>query len=381
MLNIRLPFREDVVAIVDIGPGSARAALASVHPDGIHIHAQTYTLISIENETPEHSVSALAERIDDVCKRLIERAAQKGVNARVQKVYCVVHSPWTHSRTVRKRVDYPKETKISESHISGVAKEMLAEIKGVDMSSMMEASVIRTWLNGYPVVKPEGRSAHSLVVCAIVSDLDASVKKNAESAILRAFPTATIQWRSSAHAMQAVLGSLYRNDENYLAVDMGLDSTHIISVRDGFPIGERVVPEGLRTILTRIDPKRVAEETLGLIRMLAHDACEGGACEAIQKAMAIAEPELAKLYGEALSGLASERRLANMLVLSANPDIVDWMRQFFSRLDFTQFTATTLPFSVVLLEKGNAAALVTSDEDLHSQIVFAAALVNKESRE
>jgi hypothetical protein len=261
------------------------------------------------------------------------------------------------------------------------AEELLPEAKGIDMQSMMEAAVIRTWLNGYPVVKPEGRSAHSLVVCAIVSDINATVRKNAEAAIRRAFPTADIQWRSFARAMQAVLGSLHRDDENYLAVDMGLDTTQMISVRDGFPIGERIVPEGLRTVLMRIDPKRVAEETLGLIRMLARDACEGSACEAIQKAMAVAEPELAKLFGELLGGLAAERRLANRLVLCAHPDIVDWMKQFFSRLDFTQFTATTLPFSVVLLEKDNPGTPVHAEEDLHAQIMFAAALVNKESRE
>ena len=142
-----------------------------------------------------------------------------------------------------------------------------------------------------------------------------------------------------------------------------------------------MVPQGLRTSLTRVDPKRVAEETLGLIRMLSRDSCEGAACESIQRAMATAEPELAKLFGEALGGLASGRRLANTLVLSANPDIVDWMRQFFSRLDFTQFTATTLPFTVSVLEKEDPRLGISADEELHSQITIAAALVNKEMRE
>lgn len=381
MLNIRLPFREDVFAIVDIKPGAARAVLASHESGMIRIHAQTSTLISIESETPEHSIVALTERMDDVLKRLNEKGGQKGLNARISKVYCIVHEPWTHSLTVRKRVDYNEEKRIHDTDIAALAKEMLAEIKGIDMSSMMEAAVIRTWLNGYPVIHPENRSAHALVVCAIVSDINGTIKKNAEAAIHRAFPTATIEWRSAARTMQTVLGSLLREDENYLAVDMGLDVTHLISVRDGFPIGERVVPQGLRTILTRIDPKRVAEETLGFIRMLSRDACEGTACEAIATAMASAEPELAKIFGEALGGLASERRLANTLVLSANPDVVDWMKQFFSRLDFTQFTATTLPFAVTVLDHGDHRLNIAADEELHASLVFAAALVNMELSE
>jgi hypothetical protein len=381
MLNIRLPFREDVFAIVDIGPGGARAALASHVNGAVHVYAQTHTLISIESETPEHSIAAIGERLDDVCKRLLEKGAQKGLNARVSRVYCVVHQPWTHSLTVRKRVDYKEEKKIYEADISALAKEMLGEIKGIDMNAMMEAAVIRTWLNGYPVVKPENRTAHALVVCALVSDIDQTVKKNAEAAILRAFPTAAVEWRSAARVMQVVLGSVLRDDENYLAVDMGLDVSHLISVRDGFPMGERVVPQGLRTILTRIDPKRVAEETLGFIRMLSRDACEGTACEAISAAMASAEPEFAKIFGEAFGGLAADRRLANTLVLLANPDVVDWMRQFFSRLDFTQFTATTLPFNVTVLDATDSRLKISTDEDLHAQIIFAAALVNRELSE
>ncbi len=380
MLNIRLSFRDEVIAIVDIAPGSARAALVSLHADGVHVHAQTYSLISIESEKAEHSIAAIGERVDDVCKRLLERAGQKGITGHIQTVYCVVHTPWAHSTTVRKRTDFESETKINESHISGLAKDLLSEVKGLSTESMMEAAVIRTWLNGYPTEQAEGKSAHSLVVCAIISEIDQAVKKNAEAAIHRAFPSSTIEWRSAARAIQVTLGAMYREDENYLAVDMGLDTTHIISVRDGFPNGERIVPMGLRTILTRVDAKRVAEETLGLIRMLSRDACEGAACEAIQKAMALAEPELAKIYGEGFSALAAERRLANTLVLSANPDIVDWMRQFFSRLDFTQFTTTTLPFAVTLLDAAEFTPRVTSDESLHSQIVFAAALVNTERK-
>ncbi len=380
MLNIRLPFREEVIAIVDIGPGSAYAALISVGAAGAHIHAQSFSLISIEVETPEHSITAIGDRVDDVCKRLLEQAAQKGITGHIKTVYCVVHTPWTHSTTVRKRLDFETETRVHESHISGVAKDMLAEMSSLNHDTLMEAAVIRTWLNGYPVVNPEGKSAHSLVVCAIVSELDPSVKKNAEAAIHRAFPSSIVEWRSAARAMQTTLGALRRDDENYLALDMGMDSTQIISVRDGFPIGERIVPQGLRTILARVDKKRVAEETLGLIRMLSRDACEGSACEAIQKSMAIAEPELAKFFGESLGGLAAERRLANTLVLSANPDIVDWMKQFFSRLDFTQFTATTLPFSVSVLENNVDYPQISSEESLHGPIFFAASLVNTEQR-
>ncbi len=380
MVAFHLPSRERLIAFVDVEAGGARAAILSVQNNSVRVVSQAYSLIQIEVETAEHSIAAIGDRLDDVCKRALLAAEQKGVRSPITSVYAVVHAPWTTSETVRKRVDFPTETHIKDSHIADLAKQVLGEVKTINTAAVMEASVIRTWLNGYAVTDLNGKSAHSVSASAVISNIDPSAQKNIEAALHRAFPVATIEWRSGARALQSVLGSLYIRDENYLAVDLGVDSTFIVSVRDGMPTGERVVPHGLRSILTKIDATRPAEETLGLIRMLSRDACEGTACEAIQKAMAIAEPELVKFYGETLSSLATDRRLSNTLILFANPGIIDWMKQFFSRLDFTQFTATTQPFIVVPFESSMLGSATESDELLHAPIALGAALVNMEIR-
>jgi hypothetical protein len=259
-----------------------------------------------------------------------------------------------------------------------LAKQALADVKTIDVQALVEAAVVRTWLNGYPVEKIEGKVARSVSAATIMSDMPEAIKRNIESALSRAFPVAKIEWRSATRAIQTVLGHAYMQDENYLAVDMGIDSTYIVAVRDGMTCGEKIVPEGLRNILSRIDSKRPAEETLGMVRMLGHDACEGTACEQIQKTMAVAEIELAKVFGEAFGALAAERRLANTLVLFANADIIDWMKQFFSRIDFTQFTETTLPFSVVPFDEHLSGYGVDSDEAPLTPVLLGASLVNTE---
>lgn len=376
-MEIHLPLRDDLIAIVDIVQGSVRAAIVSGrrgHPLTVHAHA--YGLIAIDEETAEHAIAALSSRIEETCTRVHNVVTEKGIRGRIKTAYCFVHEPWAHSGVSRAREDYTEETRIRDAHISKVAAVALSRIKEMEPKGMVEAAVLRTWFNGYPVSNPDNKSAHSLAVSVIGSEIDERVRKRAEAAIHRSFPVAEIKWRSFSRAVQQTLGALYLQDENYLAVDMCLDTTHILSVRDGILSGEKIVPEGVRTILKRLDPKRPAEETLGYIRMLIRDACEGTACEAIQKAMAVVEPELVKVFGSAFSALASERKLANSLVLIAHPDIIDWMKQFFSRIDFSQFTTTTLPLSVATYDAGLAG--LTVDSPLHAALALDSSFVNRE---
>ena len=115
--------------------------------------------------------------------------------------------------------------------------------------------------------------------------------------------------------------------------------------------------------------------------MAAHDHCEDKACEDIKNGMARAEQELIRIFGEAMARLATSRRLPNKLVLAVESDMADWLSHFFSRIDFTQFTVTTQPFSVEVLSAENLKNLVTasdSGKNVDSGLLVAAAFVNSE---
>ena len=93
--------------------------------------------------------------------------------------------------------------------------------------------------------------------------------------------------------------------------------------------------------------------------------------------MAEAEPEFAKRFGGAFATLAAKRKLANTLVLFAHPDMAEWMRHFFSRLDFTQFTQTSQPFDVITYGVGESGV---DYGGMHPSLILAGELVNIESR-
>ena len=147
----------------------------------------------------------------------------------------------------------------------------------------------------------------------------------------------------------------------HLIVDVSGDSTNCLVIHKDTAAEHIAVPEGTRTILKRIVGKGMAEETLSLMRMVARDACGTPACEQLNASLVRVETELAKTFGEAFGKLMSLRRLPNDLVLIVAPDFAPWMSNFFSRLDFGQFTVTTRQFATRTLSPGDLGTFVAQN--------------------
>ena len=119
------------------------------------------------------------------------------------------------------------------------------------------------------------------------------------------------------------------------------------------------------------------EETLSMIRALETDSCSNDECRRIADALVQTEQRLTRAFGERLSLLAAPRRLPNTLVLLAAEEILPWLSEFFGRIDFAQFTTTTLPFSVIAPRVTGHAE---GDGAADAQLRLACALVHSELR-
>jgi len=80
--------------------------------------------------------------------------------------------------------------------------------------------------------------------------------------------------------------------------------------------------------------------------MLERESASTESAEAVQKAVAASEQDLVKTFAEAIGSITAAERVANNLLLITHPDLEPWLSRFFSRIDFAQFTITTLPFAV-----------------------------------
>ncbi|MBI5644975.1 hypothetical protein HY970_02645 [Candidatus Kaiserbacteria bacterium] len=371
------PRAERSIVVVDVVPGGVGAAILSLTPDGsAHIIASHRSMVTLEVETPEHSIAALGERMDAVLGAL--RSARPTLP--ISEVYCVIHSPWARSSMVSSKSEYTGPTEIDQHAITDTARASMKDARGIDLKNLFEARAVRIWLNGYPVQMPEGKQAQTLEIVSLLSDLDPELRSSIEVSVHHTFANAKVVFRSAIRTFLDALARIPSADGSYLVVDMGVDATEIVSVRDSAIAGTRTVSEGLRTILARVAPDRPVQESLSTIRMLLRDACEGEACNQIREAIAKAEPELVRIFGEVIGELAAGERVANKLVLIAHEDLQEWLEQFFTRIDFTQFTLTTLPFVTYAMSSADSRVYAADASHLDTALHFDAALVNIDAR-
>lgn len=371
--------RGKIFAVADIGSGSASVAIfAAQKGKPATILAAQSTVLPIEDRKADATMTAVISALSESANKVLT-AAQALKMGHVQNVYAVIRAPWVQSKTIRGAKKFPTDEKVNDQMISALAQEALSGEKELAREKLIEASVVRVELNGYPTAKPVGKHAHAVVVSAIASECEPRIKSAVEETLSKVFSSKP-SLRSGTRALLTVLRERSAAHVDYLIVDMTSEATSIISVHKGAPVEHVVVPEGTRTILKRVAGKGLPEETMTLIKMLARDHCEDAACESVKEAMARAEQDLIKTFGEAMAKLAAIRRLPVTLVLSAELGMAEWLSHFFTRIDFTQFTITTQPFSVEILAPEDLVSLVALSPGKTTDIglLTAIALVNSE---
>ena len=370
---------ERIVAVADIGSGSAALAIASVSSGApIRVLIAERVGLKIEERTKEATIAALGEELAQVGEKVTKAYAAGGTVKPVQEVYCVIRPPWSHSMGARvhKELDTPKV--VTEAMVTELAKQALAEVAEVDRNNLLEANIMRIELNGYPTSEPEKKTAHEISLFALVSDYDASLRAAALVALQKVFPHLTPVFRSAIRSLLTVLQQELGIGEDLILVDIGNEATTLTTLHGGVIAQQGAIPEGVRTIIKRLAPTGMPEETLSLVRMLGRDQCSGAACDTLKEAMVKAEPELVRVFGEGMASSAEGKRLPNRLLLMAQPDLLPWLTKFFGRIDFTQFTQTTQPFVVETLGLPELSTFATADEKvaLDARLALSVTVVN-----
>ena len=361
--------RERVVAVVDIGSASAAVAILVIGPDGsASVIAAERVQLSIEQRTQDAAIAGIGESLKTAGENVQKKyaASKQKSNAAIDELFVIMHAPWSRSQTARATATFKDDVLITDRIISDLAKKALAEEHTIDGKNLLEASVIRVELNGYPSAKPVGKRVKEIAVYALLSDFTSDIRDLIETTLQRIFPTLSPVFRSATRAAVTVLRERTGPIKDYLLIDMESEGTTLTATRNGVTTEHELVPEGLHTILKRISESGMPEETLSLIRMLSRDQCSDPACGTMQASIARVEPELVRIFGEAMGKCASLHRLPDTLILIAHPDILSWLSVFFSRIDFAQFTLTTQPFVVKALDH---AELIGSVQSLNGVVL------------
>lgn len=377
--------KEHIVAIAEIGSGSAAFAVIETKKNGpARILAADRALLAPDVRGDDAAIAGIGELVVQAGKNALAVYARDWQKSKgpIDSIYAIIHAPWTRSQAVRAHADFPEAIHVTDRTISTLAREALSGGKGLDKKKFLEASVMEIQLNGYPTAHPEGKWAHSASLTGLVSECEPRLKEAVVSAIGQLIPHARPTFRSNTRAMLTALRG-YISVKEYVAIDITNEATTLTVVYDGVAEGEIVVPEGTSAILQRLSATALPDETLSLLRMLERDHCDTDACDVLKATIGKVEPDLVRVFGEAMGKLAAVRRLPNYAVLSTHADISPWLTRFFSRIDFTQFTQTAQPFAIRPLSGADLSRWVSSERGTVADtgLALAGALVNTEETE
>jgi len=376
--------RGTIVAVADIGGGSAAFAVVSV---ALHAPARVLAaerlFLTLEERSTEATVAALGELLIQAGQKVLKLYNAEKNAAPVEKAYCIVAAPWSRSKSARAAGHFSEPRVITKSVIATLAKQALADEHELDHQRLLEAAVVRVELNGYETREPEKKTAQRIAVSALITDCDTQLRATATAALATLLPHLSPVFRSSTRALLRAVREFQDHEEDRIIVEIARVGTTLTTIYEGSIGQQHLLSEGIGSILKRLSPSGMPEETMSLIRMLGRDQCSSAACEEMQNAMAKIEPDLVRSFAEGLSACAATRKLPTKLMLSVERDFLPWLSKFFTRIDFTQFTVTTQPFSVEALtaQELSQSVIQQGHVPLDAALALSVALVNREQGE
>lgn len=305
--------------------------------------------LPIEERSSDQSVVAIVQTLEQCVDTVLKKYA--GTDAKLSPkpphdVYAIVRAPWSRYRTASASEKYQEARTATKEMIASLAKKALVQPSELERTSILETGVMQVFLNGYLTRNPIRKKATIISAVAFETDINAKLKEGIIGVFGTFLPGRTPLIFSGTSALLTVLNERMPDIHRYVILDVGGSVTSCSVVLKESVSQSTIVPEGLTSVLKRVSAGGLPEETMTQLRMLSSDTCSTDTCRALKDALARAEPDLTKVFGEAFAKLASKRRLPNAAILSAPVELSPWLQGFFTRIDFSQFTATMQPFTV-----------------------------------
>lgn len=343
-----------IADVDDISVGVSIVELSASGPAAVHISERA--MLPIEDRSVEQSATAVLKLLDECVSKVLKANPDEKILP--LSVYVVVHAPWTRFRTAQASEEQPEPKAVTKAILADLAKKAVTGISELDAANIFETGVMQVFLNGYPTGEPLGKEAGTIAVTAFQSDMNVQMHTGITDVFTRHIPDRPLVMHSGTRTLLGVLHEIIPDIHRYCLLAVRGGATACAIVRKEMVTQSAEVSEGLSTMVRRVSTGGLPEETLAQLRLLAADTCSDDACKAVKDALARAEPTLAKTFGEMFAGLAAERPLPNQCLLFAPAELAPWLQAFFERIDFAQFTATTLPLKVELLSLDRLKSIV-----------------------
>ena len=362
---------QDLTLLFDIRSSSIGASLFSVQKTGV-----PKILFSIREPVTQNEAVSVDKFLIATMKSL-DIVAGKAFKAGVgvpKNIYCILASPWYVSQT--RIINLKKETPFvfSQALADDLIKKEMEKFKEEHLEKYVKAKQeirvielknIKTILNGYETHNPIDQKVQEAELTLFVSMCPEQVLKNMEEVIRKYFHQKLIRFSSFTFASFAVMHSMFRDQSNFLLIDIGGEVTDISMVKRGvfsesisFPMGRHFIVRGVAEALPC--SAHEAESYLSLLSASHADpATEKKLTEIVNKL----KIEWLKNFQESLANLSRDISVPYTIYLSADSDSLHFFGQVIEAEQFNQYTLTESKFKIIFLDTGTLHGVVEFGKD------------------
>lgn len=348
-----------ILVVFDIAQGSVGGALILSKPEKEPViryaHRISYQPHSIRGTSTVEgdglmlkALKLLAERI---CTQALPEVLKEKQGCRgVDEVVAFVGAPWVTSRILEHPVvSEERPITITDKWLRRVFDQVLAE-KKEEGTSILERSVLRAHLNGYPTNDPRGKSAKRVNLSLFEATIPTGIGKNIIETLTGSFHTYAIVLRSSLLAQFTVVRDYFETENNFLLVTIGSQVSELAVVREDALMNTALLERGSHTLLevaaTRL--RMTPVETTSVLAMHTEHAVHEENLQ-LQSDIAFLESDWQQALDKTFGLLKTERGLPRTVFLSAPQSTRAWFTKLLRNPVFSTHTLTHEPFRVVEL--------------------------------
>ncbi len=294
------------------------------------------------------------------------------------KVAYILHAPWSVSQSVSvaKTFDAKKPVKLSSELMRKLAEEEIERFRKTQLKNqgigegavIMETSIGSLSINGYPAILKEGLKVQNLSFRMFVSLAPEDVRESVEMTIRRFFNREVIESSSFLSLAERALAEKIVNKKDFIMVEVGSILTEMSLFKSGVIKESFTIPYGIRQFLKQVaeNYKHPVSSLRPLFRMLKEGALRDDVKISFEKAVLASMADWQRAMTLGLSNLGNTSALPSSFYLMADPFLGRFFGEAITHDEFSQYLATSEPFSVIILERQSLG--LYSDVDTFSEV-------------
>jgi len=253
MLSLVIDIRSDVVE------GTLVSFPDILYSASIHVPHSPHT-------THEHRVKTMLKSVEDTCKHVASESRHYS-KEKIASIHYILSSPWVITQSKAVRVEYEKETVISDATIQAIMEENRQELLKTHEKDMIfiEQKIFSVELNGYHVQDYRGKRARTLQASFAFSLSSEKLLEKIRGAAAKAFHAPREEYYHSAILLHYLASrEKVADDREYVLLHLHGELTDVAIVKKGTSAYLGSFPYGASTLLRKFS------DTLGSTQRTAH---------------------------------------------------------------------------------------------------------------